>query len=165
MKIEIKHRWTGDILFSVEADSWRFAVEAAVKAKADLSEANLSKADLSWANLSEADLSVIKADLWSILLFAVPEIPALKAALKAGKVDGSTYSGDCACLCGTIANTRKCEVNDMPNIQPDSSRPIERFFLAIRPGNTPENSQAAKIALDWIEQFETAVENIIHQPI
>jgi len=79
-------------------------------------------------------------------------------------VDGSTYSGDCACLCGTIANTRKCKVNDMPNITPDSDRPIERYFLAIRPGNTPENNQAAKIALGWIEEFEAAVENIIHQP-
>jgi hypothetical protein len=65
MKFEIKNRWSGEILFSVEAESWRFAVEAAIKAKANLSE----------ADLSEADLSVIRADFWSILLFAQPEIP------------------------------------------------------------------------------------------
>jgi uncharacterized protein YjbI with pentapeptide repeats len=70
MKFEIKNRWSGEILFSVEAESWRFAVEAAIKAKANLSEADLSEADL-----SEADLSVIRADFWSILLFAQPEIP------------------------------------------------------------------------------------------
>jgi hypothetical protein len=30
MKIEIKHRWTGSVLFSIEADSMKIAVEAAL---------------------------------------------------------------------------------------------------------------------------------------
>src|SRR3990167_1493954 len=57
MKIEIKHRISGIVLFSIEAESWKIAVEAAVKSRANLSGANLSGADLSWANLSGTDLS------------------------------------------------------------------------------------------------------------
>ena len=57
MKIEIKNRWSGEIIFSTEAVSMRVAVESAIEAKANLSEANLSGANLSKANLSEADLS------------------------------------------------------------------------------------------------------------
>ena len=51
MKFQIKNRFTGNILFSVETDSWKLAVEAGIKAKANLSWANLSKANLSEANL------------------------------------------------------------------------------------------------------------------
>jgi hypothetical protein len=98
--------------------------------------------------------------MWSVLLFAIPEIPALKLALTDGKVDGSTYSGECACLCGTIANERKCTVENLVSIKADANRPIERFFLAIRPGNTPENNQAAKIAYQWIEEFEGAIKQL-----
>ena len=57
MKFEIKSWYTGGILFSIETDSWKLAVEAAVKARADLSGADLSGADLSGANLSRANLS------------------------------------------------------------------------------------------------------------
>ncbi len=63
MKFEIKNWLTGGILFSIETetDSWKLAVEAAVKAKADLNYADLSSADLSssdlgYANLRSADL-------------------------------------------------------------------------------------------------------------
>jgi hypothetical protein len=66
-KFEIKHRFTAEVLFSVklprnmkgEAESIKlgFAARAAVKARADLSGANLTRADLSWTNLTGADLS------------------------------------------------------------------------------------------------------------
>jgi hypothetical protein len=56
MKIEIKHRLTGSILFSIETDSMRLAVEAAIKQKADLRYANLRYADLRYADLSYANL-------------------------------------------------------------------------------------------------------------
>jgi hypothetical protein len=57
MKFEIKSWWSGSVLFSIETDSWKLAVEAAVKSGADLSGANLSGANLRSANLSGADLS------------------------------------------------------------------------------------------------------------
>ena len=57
MKLEIKSRWDGKILFESETDSFRLCIEAAIKAGADLSGASLSGADLYGANLSGANLS------------------------------------------------------------------------------------------------------------
>ena len=60
--IQIKNRYTEEIIFECEAESIKEAVEIAIMKKANLSEANLRKANLSeadlWkANLSEANLS------------------------------------------------------------------------------------------------------------
>jgi uncharacterized protein YjbI with pentapeptide repeats len=63
MKIEIKHKLTGEVLFSAETDSIKLAVLSAIKAKANLRYADLRSADLSSANLRYADLSY--ADLSS----------------------------------------------------------------------------------------------------
>ena len=59
IKIEIKNRWTGSILFEYEKENntVKDTVEEAIKQGANLSEANLSEANLSGADLSEADLS------------------------------------------------------------------------------------------------------------
>ena len=57
MKFEIKSRFDSSVLFSIETDSWKLTVEAAVKSGADLYGADLSGADLSGADLSGADLS------------------------------------------------------------------------------------------------------------
>jgi hypothetical protein len=57
MKIEIKSRYDGSVLFSCEALNMGVAVKMAIEAKADLSWADLSGADLSGANLSGANLS------------------------------------------------------------------------------------------------------------
>ena len=61
-KIEIKNRWTGEVLFSAEVDqpselALRAALESAVKSGVDLSGANLSDANLIGANLRGAYLS------------------------------------------------------------------------------------------------------------
>ena len=61
MLFEIKHRYSGKMLFSIETTSMKLAVEAAVKAKvslqsADLRSANLRYADLRYADLRYADL-------------------------------------------------------------------------------------------------------------
>lgn len=125
---------------------------------ADLRGANLGGADLHGADLRDADLLPIKADVWEILAHAIPEIPALITALKEGRVDGSTYSGECACLVGTVANARQCGEHQLPGIVPDSSRPAERFFMAINTGDTPETNPASKIALQWAEEFLTIIE-------
>ena len=194
MRIEIKNRWSGEIIFSIEADTWRFAVEAAIKAKAnlswanlsranlsgadlsganlswanlsgaDLSKANLSGADLSWANLSWADLSranlsranlsVIKHDIWAVLLNAPHEIKGLKQAIIDGKINGTAYEGECACLVGTIAKIQKCNYESVPGISPDQSRPAERFFMGIKTGDTPKNNPVSKLVLEWIEELE-----------
>ena len=143
MKFEIKNRWTAEIVFSIEAENWRFAVEAAIKAGANLSGADLSK----------ADLSPIRNDFWDVLLRAPKEVDGLRKALVGGRVNGSTYEGECACLVGTIANIKGERYDTIKNLQPDSSRPIERFFLAIRKGDTPETNLFCNKAVEWIDDF------------
>ncbi|MCA8326096.1 pentapeptide repeat-containing protein [Burkholderia cepacia] len=126
---------------------------------ADLRDAYLRGADLSGANLSDAnlrdaDLLPIKADFIEVISQAPREVPALIDALKAGRVDGSTYSGECACLVGTIANARGIDVDSSElGIPKDSSRPVERFFMAIRKGDMPETNPASKLALEWAETW------------
>ena len=56
MKFEIKHRFSGAVLFSLETDSLRLCVEAAVKSGSDLSGSDLRVSDLSDTNLSYSDL-------------------------------------------------------------------------------------------------------------
>ncbi len=53
---EINSRFRGSVLFSLETESLKLAVEAGVAAGADLSMANLSRANLHGANLSRANL-------------------------------------------------------------------------------------------------------------
>jgi hypothetical protein len=71
-------------------------------------------------------------------------------ALKNGRVDGSTYTGQCACLVGTIANVRGV---DYATLEHNARRPIERFFAGISEGDTPETNQTSKIAVEWAEQW------------
>jgi len=57
MKIEIKHKTTSSILFSLDTGTIKECLEAAIKAGANLSGANLSDANLSGAYLRGANLS------------------------------------------------------------------------------------------------------------
>ena len=58
MKIEIKCRFSGSVLFSHEAENntMRITLEAAVSARANLDGANLAGANLDGANLARANL-------------------------------------------------------------------------------------------------------------
>jgi len=57
MLFEIKRRFSGEVVFKLETESFRLCVEAAIKSEADLSRAYLYDADLSGADLSGANLS------------------------------------------------------------------------------------------------------------
>jgi hypothetical protein len=120
---------------------------------ANLSYANLGDANLSYANLSGANLQSFKNGLWGILLHAKGEIPGLLSALKEGRVDGSVYEGDCACLVGTLANVRGCNYRELPGIKPDISCPAESWFMGIHKGDSPETSNISKLTVEWIEEF------------
>ncbi|MFK3647942.1 pentapeptide repeat-containing protein [Lysobacter enzymogenes] len=123
-----------------------------------LSGADLSGAYLSGAYLSGANLTPIRDDVWAVLASAPGEAYAVRDALIAGKVDGSTYSGACACLVGTIAKARGTNECGIEGLQPSSSRPAERFFMNIKPGDTPESNQSSALALDWVNDFIARVE-------
>ena len=125
-------------------------------ARANLSDANLTGAYLAGANLADAYLTPIRDDLFAVLSYVPGEVTALISALEAGRVNGSTYSdGECGCLVGTLAiaagadpkNKNRCEL--VRGLQGNSSRPIERFFLGIKRGDTPKNNQFARLAHGW----------------
>jgi hypothetical protein len=152
---------------------------------ADLREADLRAADLSGADLHAADLhrtNIIGADLRGaklvgtdlrnaeaaredvrrLISVAPAEAPGLLSALRDGRVNGSSYAGPCACLCGTIAKIRAgnvlwnhedvMEVLDSAPIA-NSSRPAERWALAIQRGDTPETSPVVALTVQWIEEW------------
>ena len=127
---------------------------------ADLRGADLSGADLRDADLSGAYLRVFKSDLIAEILKLPNELENLRETLVAGKVDGSTYTGECACLAGTIANHRKIDnIGSGSKIKEngiafivDSGSPREQWFINIRKGDTPETNQCAKMALEWIDE-------------
>ena len=174
---KIINRFTGEVQFTAEIEcapdaspsiKLGLAVKFAIKSRADLSGADLSRADLSEANLSGADLSganlsdeqmrAFKADLWLTLteLAKPAEALFLIQELRDGRVDGSTY-GDgkkCACLVGTIAKARDIGGE---NLDHDSDRPAERWFMMIKEGDLPTNKTgggfAAKMALKWTEEW------------
>jgi uncharacterized protein YjbI with pentapeptide repeats len=123
---------------------------------ANLSGANLSGANLGGANLGGANLDPIRDDLRLVLDSAPVEVAGLLAALRAGQINGSTYSGSCACLVGTIANLRGCEYDRIEGLSPDSGRPAEKWFLALRQGHTPDNSEVAAITEGWILEWQAA---------
>ena len=124
--------------------------------------ASLVGANLDDASLVGASLRSIRTDLFDVLLRAQPEVPALLAALRAGRIDGSTYSGECACLVGTIAKARHCDVEAFDFR--DARRPIERWFTGIRPGDTPDKHAIARITEGWILEF-MALTGIKDEPV
>ena len=133
-----------------------------------LRDANLRDANLGGAYLGATDdprhpLFAIRQDLWSILDQAPVEVAGLRAALVEGRVDGSCYEGECACLVGTIANVRGCPIDelDLPQL---SSRPAEQWFIPIRPGGKPgddsEGGFRSKLAVEWIDAWQESRERI-----
>jgi hypothetical protein len=120
---------------------------------ANLRGANLEGADLEGADLEGADLLPIRDDLWAVLSAAPAEVAGLRAAIAEGRIDGSTYEGECCCLVGTLANVAHRLYCDLPGLRPNSERPAERFFLAIRPGDTPETSRFSRLALEWVDEW------------
>ena len=163
MKIEIKHRWNGSVLFSFETDTIKLAVEAAVKQGADLKGAYLKGAYLEGAylegaylkgaDLKGAYLEGPKEDFWKVLDSAPAEVAGLRQAMMEGRIHGSQYDGECACLVGTIANVKGCSYKSIPALEPNSERPSERWFLMFRPGHTPENHGGMKVTLKWLDEW------------
>jgi len=121
---------------------------------ADLGNANLSDADLSGAYLRNANLSGVKADLFAKLLLARGEVLGLYDYLMKGKIDGVCYEGECACFVGTIAKVCGESFKEMKNgLKPDTDSPTEKWFLAIKKGDIPQNNQVSAITAEWLREF------------
>ena len=126
---------------------------------ANLEEANLEGAELRGAkNLPEPLIQYFKKDLRYVLSYTKQEIPYLKEKLENGEVDGTQYEGECACLIGSLANSKKEYhenfVSCIPDYQLGLHNPSEQLFYQIRKGDTPENNQFAKIAMEVIQEFK-----------
>jgi uncharacterized protein YjbI with pentapeptide repeats len=125
---------------------------------ADLSGADLSEADLSEADLSRADLRSIKHDIWGVLLYNRAEVAAHLEQLKAGRVNGRLYKGECACLVGSLCNLRgiDAELPDSVIGMPKNAHSLaERWYMGIWPGDTPQTSPIVALTVDWINEFIT----------
>lgn len=164
-----------------EHRKWRYGEEGGKRANlygANLYGANLRSADLRSANLRSADLGsadlggakslneargldIVKHDIWSVLDVTPLEVPGLVKALAEGKVDGGMYEGACACLVGTLANTRGCHYEAIEGLKPDASRPAEVWFTAIRPGDTPDRSGVAALTLKWIAEWQERTDRLV----
>ena len=104
--------------------------------------------------LDNNDMLTIKVDFFDILLRAPNEIAGLRKALVEGRINGSSYIGECSCLIGTIANIKGCEIDAIGNgIAPYKSRPSEIWFTVIYVGDDPSNNQASRITVEWIDEF------------
>jgi hypothetical protein len=136
------------------ADLWSANLGGADLRGANLGGANLRGANLRGADLWGADLGGAKEDFYKVLELAKAETPGLYKALLEGRIDGSQYEGECACLVGTIAKERKEKYNKLSiGLKPNDSRPSERLFLAIRKGDTPDNNPISAIVKDWMEAW------------
>jgi hypothetical protein len=147
MPISIYSRWdSAKVIATVEnTDDLREAVIRLVNQGVDLYEANLTP---------------IRNDFYAVLSETPAEVASLIEALAAGRVNGSTYSdGECGCLVGTLAIAAGANAKDADDcsavhgLKGDSDRPIERFFMAIKKGDTPETNQFAKLAHGWAVEW------------
>mgnify|MGYP000926864267 CR=1 FL=1 len=121
---------------------------------ADLQRAYLEGAYLEGAYLQGAKLDDIKNDIFSVLAAAKTEVLGLYDSLMRGRIDGSVYEGECACLVGTIANVRHENYKELSiDLRPDSSRPAERWFLGINKGDIPQNNPISEITAEWTREF------------
>jgi hypothetical protein len=127
---------------------------------ADLHGADLHGADLGGSNLYGANLGDVRSDFLAEVLKLPNELDALRDAIAGGRIDGSTYSDECACLAGTLARARgdacyegeDIEISSDITFHAESYSPRERFFMAIKRGDTPETNPAAAIALGWAKE-------------
>jgi hypothetical protein len=153
--IQIRNLWNDTIIFEGHFDSMKECVLAAIRSNCDL-----SGCDLSGSNLSNSDLTPIRDDIWAVLSSAPKEAIALREALETGRVNGSTYSGSCACLVGTLAIARGTDEHGIPGLAPNAARPAERFFMSIKTGDIPQTSQTSMLAhgwvCEWIDRMQAA---------
>ncbi len=120
--------------------------------RAKLSGADLCDTDLSGADLSGAKLRRAKEDFLREVLKMPGELEFLRDAIRNGKINGSVYEGECACLAGTLSKATGKSWSIFKDDSPiaiDASSPRERFFMGIAEGDTPETNPISAIALEW----------------
>jgi hypothetical protein len=169
--LDIRNRWSGNIQFTATIRTglltpW-LKTGAAVK-WAISNGADLRGADLRDADLSDASLQHFKQDLIAEVLRLPNELEALRAAISAGQINGSSYGGQCACLAGTLAKAHGEGAGydgydiALGNVtfHADAHSPREQWFMSIKEGDTPETSPTAALALEWVNEAIAIRDNI-----
>jgi hypothetical protein len=99
-------------------------------------------------------LEHIKKDFFDRLLLAKHEATGLYDHLMRGKIDGTSYEGECACFVGTVAKICHQDYQKLTSgLKPDSNSPTEKWFMGILKGDTPQSNQVSNITASWIEEF------------
>jgi len=171
MKIKIQIKSViGSVLFESEkADTIKEAVVEANLYGANLYGANLYGANLRGANLYGADtlwqfpkdfIFQCSRDILFIFQQLKSELPKFKDLLIKGKINGSQYTGTCACLCGSFANLKNQDVDQVckdfiPFYEKGTQNMGETWFLNIKEGDTPENNEFSAHVLKLVEMVET----------
>ena len=153
IKFAIHNRWTGAVQFEAEIDVDQDA-GVGIKVGLAVKWARDNSAVLRGADLRGADLRSFKADMWATLTENRAEVSGLIKALREGRINGSQYTGSCACLVGTIANVKGVDYSALTH-SPDN--PAERWFMMIREGDKPGDDTAggfaASKALEWALEY------------
>ena len=146
-----------------DADLRRADLRSAYLRSADLRSADLQGAYIQGAyiqgvkNIPEYLINLYKKDLLYVLIHSKREVPVLKEKLLKGEINGSQYEGECCCLIGTLAKAdggMEVFVSQIPFYVKGLENYSEQLFWQIKEGDTPENNQFSKIALETIEFFE-----------
>ena len=138
--------------------------------RADLEGANLREADLEGVNLRGAYLkgvnlrevknlpdvyiNLCSRDMLFIFQSLKKEIKGLRKAIVEGRINGTQYQGDCACLIGTLGHVdggieKVC--SGIPFYDKGLHNYAEQWFWQIKEGDTPKNNFFAKHALKLID--------------
>jgi hypothetical protein len=83
-----------------------------------------------------------------------PELPGLRKALVEGRIDGTQYEGDCACLIGTLGNLNgsiEQVCSAIPFYEKGLNNYGEQWFYQIQEGDTPDNNLFAAHVLKLID--------------
>ena len=93
MKFEIKNRFTGETITTINSDSWKNAVQKALKNETSLDGANLYKANLDGASLNRASLNRANLNGASLNGANLYKANLDGASLNGANLDGASLNG------------------------------------------------------------------------
>ena len=137
------------------ADLSRADLSRAFLRDVNFSGADLSRANLSGADLRDANLNEVREEFFAKNSQQPEEVPGLRGLLMEGRIEGTSYDGDCSCYVGSLERLANQHGKEC-RIQRDPRSLIERWFLGIKRGDTPETNPISAIVVEWIDEWTEA---------
>ena len=94
-----------------------------------------------------------RKEVLRLLEFFPESASGLRLALVEGRVEGSTYYGECSCIKGTIRKLMNVKWMEDIGLVQDPESPAELWFLGIRKGDTDKDNPYSFLAVQWIDEF------------